>query len=541
MAKLGKDKIALFLACASVLGGKTQAMNISKVQNPQTIGTVGGARNQPKKINWGKIAKIGGLTVAGLAALETIHSLIGRFTDFKIGSYSIGRAIKNRAKKNNKSNPNELNKDDEKNIKIISENEDGEKNEKFEDLEMEFDYDPDAVISGGYYEFTDTSLKKYVLSELDNVNVNGVKGETLKQYLMELCEKFSDKNGNDYTKGWPTGEFTGDEGGGEQAPWEYFFVKNDRLAHSGMWLASSGIAAFAMDDAHKALLAKEIILMHDHINNPGWKDVICSCLGLMCTHGGQCAWRATSIVDNIYFALNQKAYEITGKNTPIFDIVFSKLKNKIINRSFVSMKKYMETGFNNKYVQEDPLNHVNSVVDYLKFKLGISQKASMDNWVYDMNDVYINYADNGEKLLKKEMCALRLFMLANEVMLQGGVTEEQQKEVAPDVELYFEEYCKYTMKSEDSKHKLLKAIDELKKIDPKKMGAEEILSWIDGKSKLSVSGICTHLGTWAGCKIEGNAKELYNYLYGIMPELRYLLGIRFIINCCEKNYLRLVC
>ena len=42
MAKLGKDKIALFLACTSVLGGKTQAMNISKVQSPQTVAAVGG-------------------------------------------------------------------------------------------------------------------------------------------------------------------------------------------------------------------------------------------------------------------------------------------------------------------------------------------------------------------------------------------------------------------------------------------------------------------------------------------------------------------
>ena len=49
MAKLGQDKIALFLACASVLGGKTQAMNISKVQNPQTIGTVGGRETNLKK------------------------------------------------------------------------------------------------------------------------------------------------------------------------------------------------------------------------------------------------------------------------------------------------------------------------------------------------------------------------------------------------------------------------------------------------------------------------------------------------------------
>ena len=110
MAKLGKDKIALFLACTSVLGGKTQAMNISKVQSPQTIGAVRGARTQPKKINWGKIAKIGGFTVAGLAALETIHSLIGGFTDYKIGSYSIGRAIRNRVKKNEQPDSGKLEK-----------------------------------------------------------------------------------------------------------------------------------------------------------------------------------------------------------------------------------------------------------------------------------------------------------------------------------------------------------------------------------------------------------------------------------------------
>ena len=436
-----------------------------------------------------------------------------------------------------------MNKDDEKNIKIISENEDGEKNEKFEDLEMEFDYDPDAVISRGYYEFTDTSLKKYVLSELDNVNVNGVKGETLKQYLMELCEKFSDKNGYDYTKGWSTGDWDARyaqlcEG---QAPWEYFFVPNKKLAHSGIWFRKNiGGDSIAMDDAHKELLAKEIILMHDHINDAGWEDVIRGCLAVMCTHGGMCAWRAASIVDNIYFALNQKAYEITGKNTPIFDIVFSKLKNIIINRSLVAMKKYMETKFNNKNINGDPLGHVNPVVDYLKLKLGISKKASRDNWVYDMYGVYINYADHGDKLLKKEMCSQRLFMLANRAM-QEGVTEEQQNEAAPDVVLSFEEYCKYTMKSENSKQKLLKAVDELKKIDPGKIGAEEILSWIDGKSKLSVSEICMNLGTWAGCKIKGDSKEIFKYLYEIMPELKYLLGVRFVINCCEKNYLRLVC
>ncbi len=138
MAKLGKDKIALFLACASVLGGKTQAMNISKVQNPQTIGTVGGARNQSKKINWGKIAKIGGFTVAGLVALETIHSLIGGLTDSKLGSYSIGRAIKNYVNKNGQPEPAKPdgNVDVPKSVEIV-ENNDINNNRENNDFEKE--------------------------------------------------------------------------------------------------------------------------------------------------------------------------------------------------------------------------------------------------------------------------------------------------------------------------------------------------------------------------------------------------------------------
>lgn len=40
MAKLGKDKIALFLACASIFGGNTRAAQ--DVKTGQTIGAVGG-------------------------------------------------------------------------------------------------------------------------------------------------------------------------------------------------------------------------------------------------------------------------------------------------------------------------------------------------------------------------------------------------------------------------------------------------------------------------------------------------------------------
>lgn len=41
MKKLGKDKMALVLACMSILGGKTSAMN--KSESPKTVAAVGGA------------------------------------------------------------------------------------------------------------------------------------------------------------------------------------------------------------------------------------------------------------------------------------------------------------------------------------------------------------------------------------------------------------------------------------------------------------------------------------------------------------------
>lgn len=499
-----KRKVAAALAFILGFGGKAQAM-----LSDRPVTSVSGNFDKSKDkgaVSREQVLKVVLLTVAVAVPIIGLPLIINQISS-----------------KNNEQNI-------KKKLGLILEN--------IEDVERESDYDPDAVINGGYYEFTDSSLKKYVLSDLDKVDVNGVNGDMLKNRLKTLCEKFS-RNGYDYTKGWSTGEFTSD-GGGEQAPWEYFFVKNNRIAYSGMWLANASVAAIAMDDAHKTLLAKEIILMRDHIDDPGWEDVICSCLVLMCTHGGQCAWRATSIVDNIYFALNQKAYEVTGKNTTIFDIVFSKLKHIIIDRSFVAMKKYMETGVNNNLANFDPLGYVNPVLAYLKFKLGISRNTCNGGWVVCGGDTCVDCAGHGEKLLKKEMCALRLFMLANRAM-QEGVTEKQQNEAAPDVELSFEDYCKYTMKSENSKQKLLDAVADLKKISPDGMGAEEILPWINGRKKLSVLDIIANLGTWAGCKIKGNAKELHNYLYDIMPELKYQLGVRFIINCCKKNYLNPVC
>lgn len=101
-----KSKIAVTLLGALAFGANAQAMNqgVKDVKSEQTIEAVEGARNQPKKINWKKIAKIGGFSIAGLAVLETIHSIVGGVTDSKFGSFSIGRAIRNRIRNNGQHN-----------------------------------------------------------------------------------------------------------------------------------------------------------------------------------------------------------------------------------------------------------------------------------------------------------------------------------------------------------------------------------------------------------------------------------------------------
>ena len=115
MAKLGKDKIALFLACASVLGGKTQAMNINKVQSLQTIGTVGGATTPVKNKGLSKKQKIG---IAAAITLPVVAAAVG------LTIYGVKKHSAKKDNDSNKNNNNNLNKS-QKNIdnSKISENE----------------------------------------------------------------------------------------------------------------------------------------------------------------------------------------------------------------------------------------------------------------------------------------------------------------------------------------------------------------------------------------------------------------------------------
>ncbi|MBO6126935.1 MAG: hypothetical protein J6P21_02940 [Clostridia bacterium] len=201
MSNFGRNKIALVLACASVLGGKTQAMNTNRAKTSQIVGAVGGAavRNQPKKINWAKIVKIFGFSAAGLAALETIHSLIGGFTDSKLGSYSVGRAIRNNVKKNEQPDPKEQKKSNQEiNDKIKIKNKKTDKNfdiinEKLKSVKVdENDAKHKDVMLKAFEHFRE-QIKGCTLDNLANIDIfdyDNNNGNAGKQGLLNI---FSDK------------------------------------------------------------------------------------------------------------------------------------------------------------------------------------------------------------------------------------------------------------------------------------------------------------------------------------------------------------
>ena len=75
MKKFGNDKIALFLACTSVLSVKTQAIDTTKVQNPQTVAAAVRATsriNQSVKQGLTKNQKLGIIAAASFVVASAV-------------------------------------------------------------------------------------------------------------------------------------------------------------------------------------------------------------------------------------------------------------------------------------------------------------------------------------------------------------------------------------------------------------------------------------------------------------------------------------
>ena len=129
MKKFRRRKSAFALACASISGGKTQAMNKNKPQNPQSLVAVGGEQNlyaapsfKNKILNWwnslSKAKKYGILGAAGSIIAGAITVPV------------ICAAVKN--KKNNQKN-NEEAPNDEKQKALIQKQQDVDKQIRIEE------------------------------------------------------------------------------------------------------------------------------------------------------------------------------------------------------------------------------------------------------------------------------------------------------------------------------------------------------------------------------------------------------------------------
>ncbi|MBR0183863.1 MAG: hypothetical protein IJQ10_01680 [Clostridia bacterium] len=123
-----KSKIAVTLlsALACSAGASAKDFGVENFNKPkQTLGAVGGAAPQVKK-GMPLSAKVIVGTLGTLGSLELIHSMIGGFTDSEAGSYSFGRLIKNRVKKNKQ--PDLGAQDNEKNIENDQNNDEKDEN-----------------------------------------------------------------------------------------------------------------------------------------------------------------------------------------------------------------------------------------------------------------------------------------------------------------------------------------------------------------------------------------------------------------------------
>ena len=118
MKKFGKDKIALFLACTSLLSDKASAINMGKTQNQHPVAAVGGAisrNNNPVQQGLSKKQKFTIATIASILAFAVIGGTI----------LGVKKYLGNKDEPSKKDNKD----DNKKNNKNIEGSNSGKKNE----------------------------------------------------------------------------------------------------------------------------------------------------------------------------------------------------------------------------------------------------------------------------------------------------------------------------------------------------------------------------------------------------------------------------
>jgi hypothetical protein len=309
--------------------------------------------------------------------------------------------------------------------------------------------------------------------------------------LSHLCQKYG------YTRGCESDD---DCRGWEIPAYDYFFVHRENARYSNMY--------FQLSDYHKELLLKCLEFMFDNDkkdDSDKWKNRVGICLNIMSHHGAHCSWRAEAIVNGVYSALLQFLHEeknILGNN---LDVAFYDLKLRLVNNV---QPYYMKLHPDD----HEPLDAINDIMKVMKHKFGMLGGEKLHN---NFADDYFKYAMKADNLIKL------LYELANQ--LEEGPRKELM--CNEDLQISFEEYCKYTMKTPEQIEEILDKIWLSNTEDAKKLKL-----WIQGKERLDFESMSYHLAELFGWGNECCVSDL----------TRYCFGLRFLINLVQNDYLWLV-
>ena len=149
---------------------KTDGFSIKSTKPAQNSGKSGRVTiEETKSIDWKTV--VGG-TIGVLFTAETVHSIVGAATDSKLGSYSVGRAIKNYVNKNKQPGPGKKSHfDDEMKKKIdkaVLECDKDKDNAKYEKADEEQEYNPKEANKGA----DDDENLKIVLGKFEEASKN---------------------------------------------------------------------------------------------------------------------------------------------------------------------------------------------------------------------------------------------------------------------------------------------------------------------------------------------------------------------------------
>ncbi len=510
MKKFGKLKMALMLACASVLNGRTSAVDKNITQSQQTVAAVGGAATFNKELNDKKGLSKNAKILLGIASTVVLGSLTA-FTIWAVRNHNKNNInLDNTVNRDNNDDSENDNKDnnyiEEKNKKINIVNEPiveqknqiksaGIQNNPAELANLISELQ--SINTDYHYELGEKG-KVFVSNPVLEMNIENINAEMLREHLRQLCEKVGIKQGihsgdDDYKNGWL------------QPAWKYFFVYTADYEYSNTYSM--------LNDNYKKLLAQCIEFMYQNMNNAEYNEILHMCIEQMSRHGGHCDARAQAITNTVYDMLVNFLRERGKiKSDSLMSDIFCTLKEAMIKEAVETyLKVYAQINDNRNMQHREPLYDVNALTSGLKYLFGMPGGSENDS------------KHNATKQsFGMQMHAGTFIKLSQMIIYQNDQKSQEIKAEMDKIEISFKEYFEYT---EKPKHWLKSILTKIWNYQGQE--GPKFREWIKGNRNLKLG------------EIVGDLPYIFGYNDAEMSELKSTYGLEFLISCVKNGYLRL--